>query len=97
MKYRTKPVDVEAVQFDGTFDTAVKISIWGGDHLYADREESNIYLGHYCSEKNTCYHLEVYTITGLTRAYKDNWIVKGEFDQIWVVNNDEFKKNYESI
>lgn len=100
MKFRKKPLEVEAIQFDGTFETALKIEEWAGTTQdYADPllEYPKIYLGHYTRDLNKCHWLEVRTLEGPVNANPGDWIVKGLVEEVWPVRDDIFKQSYEAI
>lgn len=101
MKFRKKPLEVEAIQFDGTFETGCKIEAWAGtvqDSADPLLEYPKIYLGHYSTDLNTCHTLEVHTLEGIVFAHKGDWIVKGNrFEEVWPVRDDIFRESYETI
>lgn len=101
MKFRKKPLEVEAIQFDGTYKTACKIEEWAGtvqDSADPLLEYPKIYLGHYSVDLDKCYILKVHTLEGVVHASTGDWIVKGSFfEEVWPVRDDIFKKSYETI
>lgn len=81
MKYRKKPVVIEAMQFNGEWSgDATEILSWmvsGGDW---DKESSE---------------LKIHTLEGAITASKGDWIIKGVNGEFYPCKPDIFEKTYE--
>ena len=88
MKYRKKPIEVEAVQI--VCASRFSIGISGSDSgfprwLRADNIEPKDGF------------VEVITLEGIMRAYPDDWIVKGIEGEIYPVKHSVFVATYEEV
>ncbi|MFD9465319.1 hypothetical protein [Streptomyces sp. NPDC060027] len=87
-RYRKKPVEIEARQFDGTVGSANRILGWigstGGDakRVHATRPE----LG-----------LVIHTLKGGMRAEPGDWIIRGIQGEFYPCKPDIFAATYEAV
>lgn len=87
-KFRKKPVEIEAVPFDGTVGSANRTLGWigsnGGDakRVHATRPE----LG-----------LVIHTLEGDMRAEPGDWIIKGVAGEFYPCRDDIFAATYEPV
>lgn len=84
MKFRKKPVVIEAIQFDG--DNWAEISQWAHRDLLP--ENNSIILRGLAG-------LEVRTLEGTMSAYKGDWIIKGVKGEFYPCKPDIFTATYE--
>lgn len=83
MKYRKKPVVIEAMQFTGGFESAYAIQDWAntvGVGRHPDRG----------------YHLKVLTLEGVMEAQPGDWIIKGLKGEFYPCKPDIFAATYEA-
>ena len=85
MKFRKKPVEIEAEQFDGTRDNVLKI-IEGLDAIQA--------TWYYDEDKQT---LDIATLEGKMTASKGDWIIKGVKGEFYPCKPDIFELTYEPV
>lgn len=78
-KYRKKPIDVEALQYDGTNIQ----SIW--DWVGADRVYGPV-------EDDPCAYIE--TPEGRMQARPGDWIIKGAHDELYPIKPEIFADTY---
>lgn len=89
MKYRKKPVIIEAVQFDGTASCARTILEWGGPKCGME---------HVYTSVQTCPNLiMIETLEGKMRAMPNDWIIRGINGEFYPCKPDIFQKTYEPV
>lgn len=81
MKYRKKPVIIEAVQ-------------WRGDHFSLNQIAD---LGCAFLEHENGYDLEIETLEGVMIARIDDFIIKGVKGEFYPCKPDIFKMTYEAV
>jgi hypothetical protein len=83
MKYRKKPVVIDAVQFDGTYECYINdiVPFCGYDNL-----------GRYIIDK-----FLIKTLEGTHLAIKGDWIIKGVNGEFYACKPDIFEKTYEKV
>lgn len=90
MKYRKKPVVIEALQWNGkNFDELCNFmqEFHGHKLAYEDAEEQSIKTG--------CYLIN--TLEGIMTVSKNDWIIKGVNGEFYPCKPDIFDKTYEKI
>lgn len=100
MKYRKKPVVIEAIQFDGT--NAHQICEWVEgkqiDNPFA--MTGNCYIKQYGipdTEPLQCiWRLVIKTLEGEMEANQDDWIIKGVKGEFYPCKPDIFEATYEA-
>lgn len=83
MKFRKKPVVIEARQWDGSRESQSDIVKWGDGHI------SGWFDG--------VYYLSIGTLEGAMRADVGDWIVKGVQGEFYPVKPDIFAATYEEV
>lgn len=86
MKYRKKPVEVEAILWDGSNETINKI-------VLLDPEK--IELG--ANDKMQVTTIYIRTLEGLMSAFLGDWIIKGVNGEFYPCKPDIFEKTYEPV
>lgn len=81
MKFRKKPVVIEAVQFTG--HNAMEIMEWS-----KSEEMSDDFLGEF---------MEIKTLEGTMRAENGDWIIKGVKGEFYPCKPDIFEATYEPV
>jgi hypothetical protein len=81
MRYRKKPVVIEAAQWDGSEESQHKIVNWAGGKI-----------GGYF---HNVYFLTIYTLEGDMRADVGDWIIKGVAGEFYPCKPDIFNATYE--
>lgn len=81
-KYRKKPVMIEAELYDGTLDSAHKISKWAGKAF--DWTGSSEYI-------------TIPTLEGDMTAQKGDWIIRGVKGEFYPCKPDIFEATYEPV
>ena len=88
-RFRKKPVEIEAVQFDGTSFTAESIIRWiidGGGTAWT------ITIG---SPERIVIIIE--TLEGRMQASGDDWVIRGVASEHYPCKNDIFAATYDSV
>jgi len=94
-RYRKKPVEVEAMQWDGTAEGATPIINWvlsgGGTATYTCSDPDR------CAETDgdTPHGIEIRTLEGTMRADLDDWIIKGVQNEFYPCKPGIFDATYE--
>ena len=83
MKFRKKPVVIEAIQYDGTERSSKEIQSFQADIKWLGAE------GH--------YFLIIPTLEGDMRVESGDWIIKGVKNEVYPCKPDIFKDSYEPI
>lgn len=83
MKYRKKPVVIEAFQFDGTLKTANEIQEWAGAHKVWVRPDGEF------------AQIIVPTLEGKMRANPGDWIIRGVKGEFYPCKPDIFEATHE--
>ena len=84
MKYRKRPVEVDAVQWDGTLQCAQRIRTEFGSavHVVHDDDELGLFLGNHA---------------GMLQAKPGDWVVKGTHGEVYPVTQLVFRDVYEPV
>lgn len=91
MKFRKKPVVIEAVQWDGTPEVASRIVEWSqGDAVVA-------YPAHYADPQLGPGMMLIRTFEGNLRASVGDWIIKGVQGEFYPCKPDIFEATYDSV
>lgn len=82
MIFRHKPVEVEAVEWDG--------SNWGDvEYFLAARNNPTVLLD------GTC--LLISTAHGVVKAFPGDWVVRGVYGDLYPCGKDVFLRSYEPV
>jgi hypothetical protein len=85
-KFTKKPVTIEAIQFDGSLESAQAIQRWAKENL-AD-------IRFYASFNVAPSSLDVHTQEGVMQAQPNDWIIKGVNGEFYPCKPDIFEKTY---
>lgn len=92
-KYRKKPVEIEAMQWDGTAEGATAIIDWvlshGGTARYASGPEDG------CSAEVGVHWLEIDTLEGTHRAMPGDQVIRGVESEFYPCKPVIFAKTYD--
>lgn len=86
MKYRKKPVIIEAIQFEDNSDRIIEIhEFMGGDTIRVNyKDKDNPYL-------------KIETLEGTMKASVGDYIIKGVNGEFYPCKPDIFEKTYEEV
>lgn len=84
MKYRKKPVVIDAVQFTG--ENIDEIEAFAGKNL----------VGETCIGSKV-YDITIRTREGIMSAYHGDWIIKGVHGEFYPCAPDIFEETYEEV
>ncbi len=87
-RYRKKPVEIEAAQFDGTKESANQILAWIGSN------EENARRAHNAKPEAG---LVIVTLEGDMRAKPGDWIIRGVQGEFYPCKPDIFDATYEAV
>lgn len=87
MKYRKKPVVIEAVQFKGSSTQANAIKHWmdGNEYRQPGMQTCDMTM------------LEIPTLEGVMNASPGDWIIKGVQGEFYPCKPDIFDATYEAV
>jgi hypothetical protein len=87
MKYRKKPVVIEAQQL--TKDSADKVFSWVWENS----------INRICRlmRNESSFHMEIETLEGKMRADENDWIIKGIKGEFYPCKPDIFEATYEAV
>ena len=90
--FTKKPVDIEALQFDGTQTSAVGIVAWAASHGF-DNITSRPYRN---GDNGLEYALEISTLEGTMLANPGDWVIRGVQGEFYPCKPDIFEATYEA-
>ena len=95
MKYRKKPVVIEARLFDGTDKSAYQIVQW----IISNGGRASAHDSYYVGSVKTalCGGIHINTLEGIMNASPGDYIIKGVNGEIYPCKPDIFKKTYEAV
>lgn len=83
MRYRKKPILIEAIQWDGSYESQGQIVTWSKGAV------SGWFDG--------AYHLVVETLEGTMRAEVGDWIIRGVQGEFYPCKPDIFEATYSKV
>ncbi len=84
-RYRKRPVEIEASQWDGGRSDAARFTEWSDGRVRL------------VSEMHAPLALAVYTLEGVMKADPLDWIVRGVQGEFYPVKPDIFEQTYEAV
>ncbi len=84
MRYRKKPVVIEAMRYDG--DNGAEVAHWCGGRL---RIEAGV--------SGPVGWVEILTLEGVMKAVKGDWIIRGVEGEFYPCKPDIFEATYEAV
>jgi len=90
--YRKKPVEIQAVQFDGAEESAKKIASFSPEIIVFRENQGGILF-----DCKTIWLLKIKTLEGIMAAYEGDWIIKGVKGEFYPCKDDIFKMTYEAV
>lgn len=84
MKFRKKPVEIEAIKFDG----------WNWADCYQFMSDKQLVFPSVLEERGK---IEIETLEGTMTASKGDWIIKGVNGEFYPCKPDIFEKTYEPV
>lgn len=85
-KFRKKPIVIEAMQFDGSWDNFKEIIEWGKDKIIKAPYPMCDYPG-----------LLIQLHDGYIRVHTGDWIIKGIMGEFYPYKQDIFEATYERV
>lgn len=87
MKYRKKPIVIEAIQHDNSYGIFQKIKTWSGNAESIVRAK--------LIDDKMCIQID--TLEGLMTANEGDWIIKGIKGELYPCKPDIFEATYEAV
>lgn len=87
MRFRKKPVEIEAVRFSGSSTSALAIEYWmeGGKYVEPGMQTADV------------RNLEIETLEGVMIAKPGDWIIKGVQGEFYPCKPDIFEATYDAV
>jgi len=92
MKFRKKPVIIEAIRWDGFNND--EINNFVGNELKMELESETAYVA---GVGAPIFSLTIPTLEGNMQAMKNDWIIKGVNGEFYPCKPDIFEKTYEKV
>lgn len=96
-KYRTKIVEIEAIQFDGTRRSAGAICKWANSYPSEGDEGWADYTYTTSDPNEAIDDLLIHTLEGSMQVSKGDFVIKGLADEFYPCKPDIFTKKYEAV
>lgn len=84
MRFRKKPVEIEAVKFDG----------WNWAECYQFMSDEVLFFPQVLEERE---YIKIETLEGTMTASRGDWIIKGVNGEFYPCKPDIFAKTYELV
>jgi len=94
MKYRKRPVEIEAIRYTG--DNLKDVIEFTGKHPKFDEwfPTWDDYVKHV---KSRSMAFKIFTLEGVMSAYPGDWIIRGVNGEHYPCKSDIFEKTYEKV
>jgi hypothetical protein len=101
MRFRMKPVEVEARQFDGTSESGAALVTWATENG-AEGEYHPFLADHFKGDPNVYVahpdpYMRIVTLEGTMVASRGDWIIKGVKGEFYPCKPDIFEATYEAV
>lgn len=80
-KFRKKPVEIEAMQYDGSYESGKAILDWADETVY----------------RSSLLSLSIKTLEGVMIVSPDDWVIKGLQGEFYPCKPDIFEASYEKV
>lgn len=81
-RYRKRPIEIEAVQFAGTWGSFLEIQEWSDRRVKGEKGDGT---------------LTIETLEGTMTAVKGDWIIRGVKGELYPCKPDIFAATYEPV
>jgi len=92
-KFRKKPIIIEAMQFDGTYECALEIQKWSQGKVTPGFEEDRVRGGMFVFAG----YLEVPTLEGTMRTNFSDWVIQGVAGEFYPCKEVILQASYDAI
>jgi len=89
MKFRKKPIEIEAIEFDGTEDNA--------RHIATEFKVQPGQMMYYPPKGEFTPHMDIRTLEGVFRANAGDWIIKDVNGEYYPCKSEIFEKTYDRV
>ena len=79
--FRTRPVTIEAMYFDGSYRSGKAILDWADETVY----------------RTDLVGLKIETMEGILDVSPGDWVIKGVIGEFYPCEPDQFQKKYELV
>ena len=95
MRFRKKPVVIEAVQWNGKNVRQVYEFMHGSPQIQTSPQSANRWYDYVSSKEGKSWEIE--TLEGVITASVNDWIIKGISGEFYPCKPDIFGKTYEQV
>ena len=97
-----KPVQIEAVQFDGTAESGAAIMAWANSFGVEEVEYHPFLADHYQGDPKVYVahpdpYMRIKTLEGVMTASPGDWIIRGVKGEFYPCKHDIFEATYDPI
>ncbi len=97
-RYRKKPVEIEAVQWDGSPERAEFLVAWAESFAIASTHFPNLRIADpRDGDRSTKNQIAIHTLEGTMFASPGDWIIRGVNNELYPCKPDIFEKTYEEL
>jgi hypothetical protein len=96
-KFRKKPVEIEAMQWDGSISSADAIEAWSDGRTRCQGYAPNARFGGVPDTRDVILGIFIDTLEGEMRADPSDWIIRGVKGELYPCKPDIFAATYEPI
>ena len=89
LKYRKKPVMVEAMRFYADELVMVEVARWCGGRIGSEAKASD--------HTDVAYWIDIPTLEGVMKASPGDYIIKGVQGEIYPIKESIFRETYERV
>ena len=90
-RFRKNPVEIEAMQWDGTHESACQIVTW------VQSKKHSLTTAHYETDYMENGAVVIKTLEGDMRANPCDWIIRGVANEFYPCRDDIFRATYEVV
>lgn len=90
MKFRKKPIIIEAMQWDGTMEGYDDLQAWARSH-------DLVFVQHSPPKSfDTLFSVRIKTLEGILYISANDWVIRGVKGELYPCKPDIFEKSYDA-
>lgn len=99
MRYRKRPLEIDAIRFTGGEENAKEIIDWAGDNNveYVETQEPWVADDGRSGTNGWPEHLRIHTLEGTMNAEVGDYVIKGIKGEFYPCKPDIFHNSYEEV
>lgn len=101
-RWRKKPVEIEAMRFDGSPESGEAIIAWADSHGVEEVEYHPFLADHFKGDPKVYVahpdpYMRINTLEGVMVASRGDWVIRGVKGEFYPCKPDIFKATYEPV